>query len=219
MGSKCIIKNRPSMKEASKRSRDSAPIIYENLTVPTFLKEIAQNKKYFIRTYGCQANVRDEETMAGILEFAGFTKTTSEETADLIIINTCAVRENAEEKVYGEIGTLKKLKENNIRQLNEQREFRNDWEKTIRGFKDRLDDADAFKYDQEYYQQIYVNACNVVGISCTDNMRNLSDNGYNDFDVVIIDEVSKSSFLDLLIPILYGKTVILVGDHRQLPPM
>ena len=113
MGSKCIIKNRPSMKEASKRSRDSAPIIYENLTVPTFLKEIAQNKKYFIRTYGCQANVRDEETMAGILEFAGFTKTTSEETADLIIINTCAVRENAEEKVYGEIGTLKKLKENN----------------------------------------------------------------------------------------------------------
>lgn len=38
-------------------------------------------------------------------------------------------------------------------------------------------------------------------------------------DVVIIDEVSKSSFIDLLIPILYGKTVILVGDHRQLPPM
>ena len=38
-------------------------------------------------------------------------------------------------------------------------------------------------------------------------------------DVVIIDEVSKSSFLDLLIPILYGKTIILVGDHRQLPPM
>ena len=113
MESKCIIKNRPSMKEASKRSRDSAPIIYENLTVPTFLKEVAQNKKYFIRTYGCQANVRDEEIMAGILEFAGFTKTTSEETADLIIINTCAVRENAEEKVYGEIGTLKKLKENN----------------------------------------------------------------------------------------------------------
>ena len=110
MGSKCIIKNRPSMKEASKRSRDSAPIIYENLTVPTFLKEIAQNKKYFIRTYGCQANVRDEETMAGILEFAGFTKTTSEETADLIIINTCAVRENAEEKVFGEVGALKKYK-------------------------------------------------------------------------------------------------------------
>jgi superfamily I DNA and/or RNA helicase len=38
-------------------------------------------------------------------------------------------------------------------------------------------------------------------------------------DVVIVDEVSKSSFLDLLIPILYGKTIILVGDHRQLPPM
>lgn len=40
-----------------------------------------------------------------------------------------------------------------------------------------------------------------------------------DIDVVIVDEVSKSAFLDLLIPILYGKTVVLVGDHRQLPPM
>lgn len=117
------------------------------------------------------------------------------------------------------IAHIKKLKENNIRQLNEQREFRNDWEKTIRGFKDRLDDADAFKYDQEYYQQIYVNACNVVGISCTDNMRNLSDNGYNDFDVVIIDEVSKATPPELLIPLMKARKAILVGDHRQLPPM
>ena len=113
MGSKCIIKNRPSMKEASKRSRDPSPIIYDNLVVPTALAEIAKGKKYFIRTYGCQANVRDEETMSGMLEFAGYTKTDKEELSDLIIVNTCAVRENAEEKVYGEIGSLKKLKEKN----------------------------------------------------------------------------------------------------------
>ncbi len=117
------------------------------------------------------------------------------------------------------IAHIKQLKENNIRQLNEQRSFRNDWEKTIRGFKERLDDADAFKYDQEHYQQIYINACNVVGISCTDNMRNLTDNGYNDFDVVIIDEVSKATPPELLIPLMKARKAILVGDHRQLPPM
>lgn len=117
------------------------------------------------------------------------------------------------------IAHIKQLKESNIRQLNEQRDFRNDWERTIRSFKERLDDEDAFKYDQEHYQQIYVNACNVVGISCTDNMRNLSDNGYNDFDVVIIDEVSKATPPELLIPLMKARKAILVGDHRQLPPM
>ena len=114
---------------------------------------------------------------------------------------------------------IKQLKENNIRKLSEQRSFRNDWEKTIKGFKERLDNEDAFKYDQEHYQQTYVNACNVVGISCTDNMRNLSDNGYNDFDVVIIDEVSKATPPELLIPLMKARKAILVGDHRQLPPM
>lgn len=117
------------------------------------------------------------------------------------------------------ISHIKTLKEQNIRKLSEQRDFRNDWEKTIRGLKERLDDEDAFRYDQEYYQQIYVNACNVVGISCTDNMRNLSDNGYNDFDVVIIDEVSKATPPELLIPLMKARKAILVGDHRQLPPM
>lgn len=111
------------------------------------------------------------------------------------------------------------LKEKNIKQLDEQKGFRDEWEKTIRDFKKRLEDDSAFKYDQEYYQQIYVNACNVVGISCTDNMRNLSDNGYNDFDVVIIDEVSKATPPELLIPLMKARKAILVGDHRQLPPM
>ena len=114
---------------------------------------------------------------------------------------------------------IKQLKENNIKQLNEQRGFRDDWEKTLRGFRGRLDNADSFKYDQEYYQKIYINACNVVGISCTDNMRNLTDNGYDDFDVVIIDEVSKATPPELLIPLMKARKAILVGDHRQLPPM
>ena len=114
---------------------------------------------------------------------------------------------------------IKLQKDKNIELLNEQRITRNNWEKTIRSFKEHLDDVDSFKYDQEHYQQIYINACNVVGISCTDNMRNLSDNGYNDFDVVIIDEVSKATPPELLIPLMKARKAILVGDHRQLPPM
>ena len=117
------------------------------------------------------------------------------------------------------ISHIKQLKEKNQGLLNEQRQFRNEWEKTIRGFKERLDDKDTFKYDQEHYQKTYINACNVVGISCTDNMRNLSDNGYNDFDEVIIDEVSKATPPELLIPLMKARKAILVGDHRQLPPM
>lgn len=117
------------------------------------------------------------------------------------------------------ISHIKQLKEKNQGQLNKQRQFRNYWEKTIREFKERLDDKDAFKYDQEHYQKTYINACNVVGISCTDNMRNLSDNGYNDFDEVIIDEVSKATPPELLIPLMKARKAILVGDHRQLPPM
>ncbi|MDU4149537.1 DEAD/DEAH box helicase [Veillonella atypica] len=117
------------------------------------------------------------------------------------------------------ISYIKQLKESNLNKLNEHRSLRDDWEKTLREFKLRLEDKDSFKYDQEYYQQIYVNACNVVGISCTDNMKNLSDNGYNDFDVVIIDEVSKATPPELLIPLMKARKAVLVGDHRQLPPM
>lgn len=114
---------------------------------------------------------------------------------------------------------IQQLKGDNIQQLQKQKGIRNDWEKTLRYFKERLVDENAFKYDQEYYQKIYINSCNVVGISCTDNMRNLTDNGYDDFDVVIIDEVSKATPPELLIPLMKARKAILVGDHRQLPPM
>ena len=117
------------------------------------------------------------------------------------------------------ISHISAIKEKNIETLKKQEDFRKVWEKTLRLFKGRLDDGESFKYDKEYYQQIYINACNVVGISCTDNMRNLSDNGYTDFDVVIIDEVSKATPPELLIPLMKARKAILVGDHRQLPPM
>lgn len=76
------------------------------------LSSVLRGKKVYMRTYGCQANVRDEETMLGILKTFGMKRTSNKEDADLVILNTCAVRENAEEKVYGKIGSFKPLKKN-----------------------------------------------------------------------------------------------------------
>ncbi|GAV23641.1 tRNA (N6-isopentenyl adenosine(37)-C2)-methylthiotransferase MiaB [Carboxydothermus pertinax] len=70
-------------------------------------------KKYYIITHGCQMNVHDSETIAGILESLGFVPSSEEKTADLIIINTCSVRETAENKVFTKIGELRKLKREN----------------------------------------------------------------------------------------------------------
>lgn len=107
----CIIKSRPSLKEARYRNKNEQTLIKrDEIVVSTFLRDIAKGKKYFIRTYGCQANVRDEETMKGILELAGYECASDAKDADLVILNTCAVRENAEDRVYGEIGQLKGLK-------------------------------------------------------------------------------------------------------------
>ena len=106
----CKVVNKPNMKEAAKRNREASKISYEELTISEKFKNYAKTRKYFIRTYGCQANIRDEETMAGMLEFAGFKKADKIEDANVIILNTCAVRENAEDKVFGEIGQLKGLK-------------------------------------------------------------------------------------------------------------
>ena len=65
----------------------------------------------FLHSFGCQQNVSDGEKIMGMLELAGFAFTSCREEADLIIYNTCAVRENAEDKVFGVIGDLKHLKE------------------------------------------------------------------------------------------------------------
>ncbi len=96
------------------RRRDvSFSFKYDEIEMPSRLREYAQGKNYFIYTFGCQANYRDEEVMAGILEKAGFKKAGALEDANIIILNTCAVRENAEDKVYGRIGELKALKSKN----------------------------------------------------------------------------------------------------------
>lgn len=69
--------------------------------------------KYFIVTYGCQMNVHESEKIAAILEKLGYSCGETREEADIIVFNTCAIREGAEDRVFGNVGNLKKLKKRN----------------------------------------------------------------------------------------------------------
>ena len=67
------------------------------------------SKKYFIETYGCQMNVHDSERMSGLLDHAGYERAETDIDADIVVINTCSVRERAEEKIYTRLGELRLL--------------------------------------------------------------------------------------------------------------
>jgi len=69
------------------------------------------SKSYWIRTFGCQMNEHDSERMAGLLEVQGYRLAPTAEEADVVIFNTCAIRENADNKLYGHLGTMKRLKQ------------------------------------------------------------------------------------------------------------
>ena len=77
------------------------------------IKETNQNKnlKYTILTMGCQLNENDSEKLCGMMEKMGYTKTENQQEANVALFNTCCVRENAEDKLFGKLGELKRLKE------------------------------------------------------------------------------------------------------------
>jgi tRNA-2-methylthio-N6-dimethylallyladenosine synthase len=102
----------PNLKEAKKRGKEEIQVHYD-FAIPEEMEGIGKGKRYLIHTYGCQMNEHDSETMAGILERMGYTRTAAEEEADVILYNTCAIRENAEDKVFGELGNVKRIKQNN----------------------------------------------------------------------------------------------------------
>ena len=101
--------NYPNMVDARKRGKEEVKYIYENRDY----NEVFKGKKYFIKTYGCQMNVHDSEEIKKILENLGYTEIENYEQADLIILNTCAIRENAHDKVFGFLGRCKHLKKTN----------------------------------------------------------------------------------------------------------
>ena len=101
----------PKLAEARKRlNKDNIIKEYE---IKEELLTLGKGYKYFIITHGCQGNEADSEKIRGILESMSFEETLDEKEADLVVFNTCAIRENAEEKVYGELGRFKEYKRNN----------------------------------------------------------------------------------------------------------
>lgn len=99
----------PSYKEGKKRGKEGIQVHY-GTAVPDDLKNLGKGKYYWIQTYGCQMNEHDTETMMGLFEEMGYLPAADRHEADVILLNTCAVRENAEDKVFGELGHLKTLK-------------------------------------------------------------------------------------------------------------
>lgn len=99
----------PNLKDAKIRTDKKV----ETKTASNIKSNKFKNKKYFIKTYGCQMNVHDSEEIKGIVENLGFIETLELEEADLVILNTCAIRENAHDKVFGFLGRVKHLKKAN----------------------------------------------------------------------------------------------------------
>ena len=99
----------PNMFDAKIRNKSKVNYIYESRVK----SDVFEGKKYFLRTYGCQMNVHDSEEISALLENLGYEKVEDYTKADLIIINTCAIRENAHDKVFGFLGRCKHLKKTN----------------------------------------------------------------------------------------------------------
>ena len=101
----------PNYLEAKKRSKKEVLVKTSEYIVDNNLKEVGKGLTYHVKTYGCQMNEHDSENIKAILEDMGFKEIDEMEKADLIILNTCAIRENAHNKVFGMIGRIKHLKE------------------------------------------------------------------------------------------------------------
>lgn len=104
----------PNLRDAAKRNSNiSVEYKKADLKPTSFLTSWGQGKIFVIRTYGCQANVRDSEIIRGYLLSLGMKESDDFSEADFILFNTCAVRENAENHLYGELGAAKKRYEKN----------------------------------------------------------------------------------------------------------
>lgn len=102
----------PDHKQAARRTKEAVPVI-EMADAAAAYTDLGAGKKYYISTYGCQANERDSETLSGLLESIGYEKAEDSSDADLILMNTCGIRENASNNVLGEIGSYKKMHRDN----------------------------------------------------------------------------------------------------------
>jgi len=103
--------NLPNMKEAKIRTKNKVSIKYDDYVMDSELENLGKDKNYLILTYGCQMNEHDSENISGIMEDMSYNEVDDMDNADVIIVNTCAIRENAHNKAEGMLGRIKHLKE------------------------------------------------------------------------------------------------------------
>ena len=99
----------PDYKEA--RTRDFRPYKRVDFKEDSEVKDKYKGKTFYLKTYGCQMNEHDSENIEALLMFLGFSKVERYEDADLVLLNTCSIRENAHNKAFGMLGRLKHLKQ------------------------------------------------------------------------------------------------------------
>lgn len=110
-GREITILSQPDYREGKRRGKADSAVIEAG--IPEDMRDFGKQggqKYYLVQTYGCQMNEHDSETIQGMLEQMGFLPTEDKHRADVILLNTCAIRENAEDRVFGELGHLKSLK-------------------------------------------------------------------------------------------------------------
>lgn len=106
----------PSLKDAKQRGKEQVKY-HKDFEIDEQYLGMGQGRTFYIRTYGCQMNEHDTEVMAGIFMALGYESTEDIAKADVVLLNTCAIRENAENKVFGELGFLLKYKRQNPEML------------------------------------------------------------------------------------------------------
>ncbi|MEI0797133.1 AAA domain-containing protein [Brachyspira intermedia] len=203
--------------------------INKNTSKVDEIKKVFDNIEEYSNTYKNSLKAEDTKELENQLKTAeGRIRTIEEEESNFrkslnednkkirnIKQETNIPEDTSNNEIYN---VLSSKRDEAIKILDNQKDFRNKFGSFIKDFNDRLEKIDI-NYENEYFKDTYINSCNVVGMSCTENIKTLEDKGFNAFDVVIIDEVSKATPPELLMPMLRGRKVILVGDHRQLPPL
>ncbi len=101
----------PNYQEAKKREKHVFDV--ETFSLSDSLQKLGVGKTYLVKTYGCQMNEHDTENIKALLEALGFCESMDYEKSDLILLNTCSIRENAHNKAFGMLGRIKHLKESN----------------------------------------------------------------------------------------------------------
>ncbi|MFA0415438.1 AAA domain-containing protein [Vibrio renipiscarius] len=104
-------------------------------------------------------------------------------------------------------------------ELLEESQIRAPWEGFFSDWAENLSEHNAAQSDWAHIENTFVENCNLIAISCNESEQTLKNAGVESFDTVVIDEVSKATPVELLLPLMRARRAILVGDHRQLPPV